>query len=357
MRESNAMAKPKLLPIFMLVGVSLCSWFSPNAVAETRSEQLLRQFQQLSEARKNEKSNTTTTARTTSRPAPVARRIQNQRRAAVTGRPEARSVVTTSVEQRENDAAFKKMLKGIFPLSPDQITRLHARHEAEEKAIHTPVGIPPKPVATSKFINLSPGATPPVVRLAAGFVTSLVFVDSTGADWPIVNYDIGDPATFDIQWDKRSNAMMIQAKHRYKYGNMAVRLEGLSTPVMITLIPGQKVVDYRVDMRMPGLGPKATIPTIRSGLAAKSDDILLSVLDGVPPPLSKELRVLGGDAQAWLRKRTMYVRTRLKIISPGWEASMSSADGMHVYQMPKAPLILVSMHGRITGLKIEGLVD
>jgi len=355
MRESNAMAKPKLIPIFMLVGVSLCSWFSPNAVAETRSEQLLRQFQQLSESRDN---NNNATARSGSgSTAPVARRIENQQRAAITGTPQSREVVSVSTEEREKDAAFNKMLQGIFPLSPDQIARLHARHEAEEKAIHTPVGVPPKPVAISKFINLSPGATPPVVRLAAGFVTSLVFVDSTGADWPIANYDIGDPATFDIQWDKSTNAMMIQAKHRYKYGNMAVRLQGLSTPVMITLIPGQKVVDYRVDMRIPGLGPKATIPTLRSGLAAKTDDILLSVLDGVPPPLSQELRVHGGDAQAWLRKRTMYVRTRLKIISPGWEASMSSADGMHVYQMPKAPLILVSMHGRITGLKIEGLVD
>ena len=38
-----------------------------------------------------------------------------------------------------------------------------------------------------------PGATPPAIRLAQGYVSSLVFVDSTGAPWPIASFDIGDP--------------------------------------------------------------------------------------------------------------------------------------------------------------------
>ncbi|WP_306686756.1 DotH/IcmK family type IV secretion protein [Candidatus Coxiella mudrowiae] len=46
------------------------------------------------------------------------------------------------------------------------------------------------------IVNLSPGATPPIIRLSSGFVTSLVFLDSKGAPWRIQACDLGDPNSF-----------------------------------------------------------------------------------------------------------------------------------------------------------------
>jgi intracellular multiplication protein IcmK len=254
-----------------------------------------------------------------------------------------------------DNRAFKDMKRSLYPLNPEQIVRLKQTYHTSEYAQASPAGVPPKPTATSQFVNLSPGSTPPVIRLSQGFVSSLVFLDSTGAPWPISAYDLGDPAAFNIQWDKTSNTLMIQALKLYTYGNLAVRLKGLNTPVMLTLIPGQKAVDYRVDLRVQGYGPNAQTMPLEEGIPPSASDLLLHVLDGVPPPGSQRLVVSGGDARAWLLSEKMYVRTNLTILSPGWLASMTSADGMHAYEMQKSPVLLVSWHGKVMQLKVEGL--
>lgn len=262
-----------------------------------------------------------------------------------------------SVDTKEiiEDKAFEKMTQQIFPLEPEQVIKLKQRYHTQEYALSSPAGVPPKPIATSQFVNLSPGSTPPVIRLAQGFVSSLVFLDTTGAPWPIVAYDLGDPSAFNIQWDHTSNTLMIQALKLYNYGNIAVRLKGLNTPVMLTLIPGQKAVDYRVDLRIQGYGPNAKRLVLDEGLPPHADDALLHILDGVPPEGSQRLTVSGGDALAWLLKDRMYVRTNLNILSPGWLATMTSADGMHAYELMKSPVLLVSWHGKVMQLKVEGL--
>ncbi len=251
--------------------------------------------------------------------------------------------------------AFEGVTRQLFPLNPEEIVRLKQLYQNSEFAQASTPGTPPRPTATSQFVNLSPGSTPPVIRLSQGFVSSLVFLDSTGAPWPISAYDLGDPSAFNIQWDKTSNTLMIQALKLYNYGNLAVRLRGLNTPVMLTLIPGQKAVDYRVDLRVQGFGPNAKSMPTEEGLPPSASDILLHVLDGVPPAGSTRLTVSGGDARAWLLNDKMYVRTNLTILSPGWIGSMTSADGMHAYEMQKSPVLLVSWHGKVMHLKVEGL--
>ncbi|CAM2747846.1 IcmK protein [Legionella steigerwaltii] len=269
--------------------------------------------------------------------------------------PNAPQIVSQSDEEVIENKAFKDMTRTIYPMSTEQVVQLKQLSETMEYAKVSPVGTPPKPTATSQFVNLSPGSTPPVIRLAQGFVSSLVFLDSSGAPWPIAAYDLGDPNSFNIQWDKTSNTIMIQAMKLYNYGNLAVRLRGLNTPVMLTLIPGQKAVDYRVDLRVQGFGPNAKTMPLETGIPPSASELLLHVLDGVPPPGSKRLSIIGGDARAWLVNDRMYVRTNLTILSPGWLASMTSADGTHAYEMRKSPVLLVSWHGKVMQLKVEGL--
>ena len=266
------------------------------------------------------------------------------------------SKLPTSADKDAIDAlAFDGVAEQMFPLTPEQIIRVKQMYQTAEYAKAASPGTPPKPTATSQFVNLSPGSTPPVIRLSQGFVSSLVFLDSTGAPWPISAYDLGDPTAFNIQWDKTSNTLMIQASKLYTYGNLAVRLRGLNTPVMLTLIPGQKAVDYRVDLRIEGYGPNAKTMPMDNGLPPSASDILLHVLDGVPPANSSRLTISGGDARAWLSNGKMFVRTNLTILSPGWLGSMTSADGMHAYEMQKSPVLLVSWHGKVMQLKVEGL--
>lgn len=265
------------------------------------------------------------------------------------------STASESDEDIIEDLAFEQVEKQVFPMSEKDIIKFKGKYQNIELAKVASPTTPPKPVATSQIVNLSPGSTPPVIRLAQGFVSSLVFLDSTGAPWPISAYDLGDPSAFNIVWDKTGNTLMIQANKLYNYGNLAVRLEGLNTPVMLTLIPGQKVVDYRVDMRVQGFGPNAQMASLGENLPANANKILLHILDGVPPNGSTRLTVSGGDARGWLFQNKMYIRTNLTVLSPAWLSTMTSGDGMHAYELQKSPVLLVSWHGKVMQLKVEGL--
>lgn len=253
-------------------------------------------------------------------------------------------------------AAFSQMVRNLMPLSPDQIVTLRDMFDRSQKAVSQYPGIPPKPTSSSIMVNMSPGATPPVIRLRAGYVTSLVFLDSSGQPWPVVGYDLGNPKAFNIQPSApngKSNSLLVQAVDRYEEGNLAVMLKDEDTPVMITLMPGQRAVDYRVDLNIPGLGPNALVAM--SGLPEASNPVLLNFLDGVPPLGAKLLRIVGAPAQVWLYRGHLFLRTRVTVLSPGWLASMSSPDGTHVYELPKTPVILASQRGAMLQLSIKGL--
>lgn len=267
-----------------------------------------------------------------------------------------RSSAPTMSPELISEMAFSSVAKSTLPMTPDQIHRLRQLYTTTQLASSAPAFTPPRPVARSQLVNLAPGATPPPVRLAQGFVTSLVFLDSTGAPWPIDAYDIGDPTSYNIQWNKSDNTLMIQSSKLYGYGNLAVRLRGLTTPVMLTLIPGQHDVDYRVDLHISGLGPNADPLSGKENLPNSANPVLLGILSGVPPEGSRELKLAnGGESQVWLANDRLFIRTRVTVLSPGWLSTMTSADGMKAYEMQKTPMILVSQHGKAVQLKIEGL--
>ncbi|HXH55103.1 MAG TPA: DotH/IcmK family type IV secretion protein [Gammaproteobacteria bacterium] len=251
------------------------------------------------------------------------------------------------------DEAFKQLLDKISPLTPAQIIQMRKQEDKTQQAIATTPSAPPRPVSSTLTIDLSPGVTPPVVRLSAGFVSSLIFVDSTGEQWPISDYSLGNPKNFNIQWDRKSNALFIQSTTAYSSANLAIRLAGLDTPVMLSLVSGQKEVDYRVDCQVQGRGPNAAMPLVGDGLPTVTPS-LLSVLDGVPPPGSQELAVSGGYGRAWLSKGKLIFRTQLTVLSPAWSATVSSPDGTRVYEMANTPLILASQNGRTVKIELKG---
>jgi intracellular multiplication protein IcmK len=197
--------------------------------------------------------------------------------------------------------------------------------------------------------------TPPVVRLAAGFVTSIVFVDETGQPWPISDYSIGDPKHFNIQWDKKTHTLFMQGTTNYSNGNLAVRLKNLQTPIMISLVSSQREVDYRIDLQVLARGPNAQAPIIDYNAATPSQPMLISVLDGIPPPGSQEVEVSGGHGRAWLTQGKLIFRTQLTVLSPAWSATVSSPDGTHVYEMSQTPLILASLNGKPIKIVLKGL--
>ena len=254
----------------------------------------------------------------------------------------------------DSNAAFNMLMQQNMPLTPQQVIKLRQLIDASQRAASTPATVPPKPVSTTIMMNLAPGSTPPAIRLAQGYVSSLVFVDSTGAPWPIAAYERGDPAATNMDWDGKSNVLLIQAKAPYGNSDLVIRLQGLMTPITVELVSGQRVVDFRTDVHVAGIGPNAKDLPTGTGLPNSANQLLLNVLDGVAPVGSKQLTVTGGDCQAWLLGDKMYLRTRFTVLSPGWIGKMASPDGMYAYEMQGSSSVLVSQYGEPIELKVEG---
>ncbi len=251
------------------------------------------------------------------------------------------------------ESAFVDMSSTLLPLSTDQINRLHALFNETQRASAQSPGVPPLPTSSSLLIDLAPGTVPPIIRLGTGYVSSVVFLDASGAPWPIQAYDIGNPTAYNVQWDKKSNILMIQSENLFKRANMIVLLKGLNTPISLTLVSGQKAIDYRVDLRVPGLGPNAKVTYASMPTSASSS--LIKILDGIPPAGSRTLKVEGGEASAWLVGDYVLLRTRMTVLSPAWIATMAGPDSsVHAYQLPKAAIVLATMNGRMVQLRIKG---
>jgi intracellular multiplication protein IcmK len=259
--------------------------------------------------------------------------------------------------------AFSALPDTFMPMAPEQIKLLKKFYNKTQQAAAASGGTPPKPTSSSLLVDLSPGATPPIIRLAKGFVTTLVFLDGTGAPWPILAYDNGDPEAFKFNWMHQrldylkkgmnsGNTLLVQSRSLYRQGNLAVMLNGLDTPVMITLISDQNAVDYRVDVHVPRKGPLAK-PNVNT-LPAASSTFLLDIINNVVPK-SAILTTSRSDVQAWMIGQEMYVRTPLTIISPSWVSKMSSSSGsMHAYKLSPTPVVLILDNGRILKVNIKG---
>lgn len=258
--------------------------------------------------------------------------------------------------KNKRDAAFEMLLNQALPLSPDQIKEMRRLYDVVEEAKFTTPKTPPTPISSSTRVNLEPGSLPPLIRLSAGFVSSINFIDTTGAPWPIASYGVGDPQAFNIQWDQRSNTLFIQSLKFYAHGNMAIKLKDLDTPIMISLVSGQKEVDFRVDLQVAGRGPQATAPILPQSVTtpAQVNPMLINFLDGIPPQGSTKLDA-GRYGEAWVYQNKMYFRSKLKLLSPAWTATVSSPDGTHVYEMMKTPLILGTENGVTVQIVLKGM--
>ncbi len=254
-----------------------------------------------------------------------------------------------------NNEAFEMVARDAFPMNSDQIKTLRERLDETQRVAAALPGTPPKPVSTSLVVNLAPGATPPNIRLGRGFISSLVFLDASGAPWTIQSYDVGNPQDINVKFDKNiPNTLFLQSMRDYAYGNIAINLEGSKTPVMLTLIPGQNEIDYRVDVRVQSLSPNPNRDLLTDGMPAKANAVLLNLLNGVPPRNSRQLKVDGAYSQAWISDGRVWFRSRFKVISPSPLASMMSADGTLAYELPKTSMVLVSKHGKVVQMALSG---
>ncbi|MDD2325539.1 MAG: DotH/IcmK family type IV secretion protein [Alphaproteobacteria bacterium] len=251
-------------------------------------------------------------------------------------------------EEDHNRKSFKRASEGLMPLSPDQIRAFMQKLESTQSASVAPSSGTPKGEVKVASLSLDPGGDPPQINLSPGFVTTIDIIDQTGEPWPIA--DVGVGGNFEVTPTQAgSHVVRVVPLTRVGTGNLSILLKDLSTPIIFRLSTGGSTFHMRFDARVPQIGPNAKTPLIkyrRTGPVA-GDAVISMVLENAPPKEAKRLKVGGVDARtmAWQIGGKVFVRTPLSLLSPAWNASASSSDGMTVYEIGDAPVLLMSDNG------------
>jgi intracellular multiplication protein IcmK len=261
------------------------------------------------------------------------------------------------LDQEVRSEAFNAALQSVLPLRPEEIRTLLEHFDRTQESVEVPVYPSPKPEIAVETISLDPGAPPAVINVAYGNVTTLTILDMTGAPWPIE--DISWAGNFEIvesSSSQGSHIIRISPQSEFANGNMSIRLLTLKTPVILSLETSRDKVHYRFDAIIPDYGPMAEAPLIDKGISTVAGDTnIASILQGVIPEKATKLDVSGVDGRttAYSFSGQTFIRTPLTLLSPAWNSSVTSADGMRVYSIKGSPVLLLSDKGRMVRARVS----
>ena len=282
-------------------------------------------------------------------PAPVTSPVSPA--AGATG-PQAR-------REQARERAFEQTEDATVPMTPEQLQSLIQSLDTAEaiSSAHRP----PETVMTAEALDLN-ATRPPVVRVGQGYGTSLLFTDRTGKAWPITAYQGFNDQLFVVSastltGDKEDvpSVLVVQPVASRGAGNLVVTLKGLETPIVLTLALGQNTLDARKEFKLPLAGPNAA-PEYRAPSPQGIETGLLNVLNGLPPTASAtrvEIRGVEPEALAWRVGKALYLRTVAEVYSPEYRQRASHPSGLHAYQLPDVPVLLVSFNGHLTELTLQ----
>ncbi|WP_096849355.1 DotH/IcmK family type IV secretion protein [Escherichia coli] len=240
------------------------------------------------------------------------------------------------------------------PLNGGAIRGLRGRMADNERAISAPVtSVVPR--ISSLTVNLSPGASLPLVRTALHNVSVVTFTDINGSPWPQSDppYNAA-PGHFDVQFN--GNMVSVTPLRAWAAGNVTVYLKGLSVPVILNITSGEtdtntlsQEIDSRLDLRIPRQGPASPVVAVPSEKIALHDATLQAFLDGVPPddPTVRRLKFSGNvpGTTIWQHGDDLLVRSRA-MLRDEFEQTLASADGTRLWKLPVTPLLTFSVNGQ-----------
>ncbi|WP_233263320.1 DotH/IcmK family type IV secretion protein [Caedibacter taeniospiralis] len=251
-------------------------------------------------------------------------------------------------------AVVNSIVNNMFPLTPGDIEQSKTEISSRQKAAAVmPAMSDVNGVSRIVVANTKPGfvTAPPNVRLGIGVVSSVIFTDSQGMVWPVTSYVIGDAENFAVNWDKKGGIIMLQSKKPYANTNMAVMLQGRTTPITLMLQSTQKEWDYELYIRVA----KPEDDTQLNGVTQSS--YLLSLLSGIVPAGAKKLSASGAEnvAQFWLYQNHYLILTSGTLISPSYVSHIEdkSMGVTNVYEIVPTPVVMISNDSGLQKINIK----
>jgi hypothetical protein len=242
----------------------------------------------------------------------------------------------------------------LIPMEPPQLQQLQRDLDEQRRASRPQATSVPRTSAMP--VDLSPGAAPSLVRVAAFTGAAVSFFDVAGQPWSIVRVRNHNGRDFEIEVaGDGSNTLFVDNRGVYGYGSASVMLEGLPTPIPLSIFGGQRETDSKIEFRVPRRKPSGApdpVPALRTDGSTRHDLVLLSVLTGVAPDGARELRASHPGLKVWRLGDALLVRSALTIMS-AFDERVSSPDGTSAYKLPLMPVLTISVNGRQSIVTID----
>lgn len=251
-------------------------------------------------------------------------------------------------------------LEQAVPLTPTEVTRLMGElYERQRAGQQNVTGIPAaKPITSVEVLDLSPGAVPPVIRVALGQGAVLSFNDSAGRPWPILD---------NMNFNQRAYEGKLIGPHLYSVtlksrepANLTIVLKDLARPIVITALPATDETDYLKEYTVPrfvdGLPPASVAASSREGTLSFNAPELINYLYRTPPKSARALTVAGlPGVMAWqISAEKMVVRTAGQVVIPAFSRRHSGTDGITVFELPLSPVVSITESGALHRISLGG---
>lgn len=258
---------------------------------------------------------------------------------------------------------FDKVQSAIdqsVPLTPTEIMQLKRQLYERGMAVYqNETNSPPaKPVTSVEMLDLSPNATPPVIRVAIGQGAVLSFNDAAGRPWPIVD---------NMNFNGRAYEGKLIGPHLYsirlmsrEQASFTVVLKDLARPIVITVLPATDETDYLKEYTVPkfvdGVAPAAAVSSSRDGALSFNSAELLDYLYRTPPKGAKSLTTSGlPGVMAWqIAGSKMVIRTSGQVVIPAFFRRHGSTTGVTVFEVPLSPVVAITEGGEQHRVSIGG---
>lgn len=251
---------------------------------------------------------------------------------------------------------YERSVDAKILLTPEQIKDYIARKAQEE--IASDYGPPPKIKAKTFTVSPGPGYRSPLVTVAPRYWGSIVFVDATGAPWPILHQAAGNPQVLPIakpEGLEPGNQLQVTAMYRKGYGNVMVTLQGLPDPLEVRLEANHKVATNPVTIRVDRVGPLASPMVMPERVSPTVSPDAEDFLNRVPPAGAEGVTLNGalpGEIMAWRYKGSLWLRTPRHVRWPAAE-DVTSQAGIRVYRLPDEPMVIISRDGHDITLQVQ----
>lgn len=248
----------------------------------------------------------------------------------------------------------------VAPMDPAEVTKLlRLIYERQLAGQENVSGRPPaKPITSLETLDLSPGSTPPIIRLALGQGAVISFNDAAGRPWPIAD---------NLNFNERAYTAKLIGPHLYSItlkarepANLTVVLKDLARPIVITALPATDETDYLKEFTVPrflgGEPPPTVVASSRDGGLSFNSAELINYLYRTPPKEARSLTVAGlPGVLAWqVPGNKMVVRTQGQLVIPAFSRRHGSVDGVTVFEIPLSPIVSITDGGTLYRVSVGG---